>query len=99
MTNLHFADAAWDPGSVVVYTDDCPDRQIAGGVLAWVDPDDDSTEADSRRNSVIVQALAAMGWEPIPGEEWDHVEGGLGNEAGAERVPVRPLEATQRGLR
>lgn len=85
----HYADAAWDTDRIGIYTAD--DEQLTEGDLAWVDPDDDSTAADGERRNAITSALAALGWEPISGEEWQHIDGGLGSEAGAERVPVQPI--------
>jgi hypothetical protein len=86
------ADAAWDGDSISVYIDD---EAVASGPLESVDPDDDSPAATDRRRQVITAALAALGWEPIPGAEWLHVEGGLGSEAGAERVPVQRIVADE----
>ncbi len=82
------ADASWDTDSIVVMCEATGHLELIGA-LEWVDPDDDSPAADDRRREAITRALAFLGWEPIPGEEWQHIEGGLDNESGAERVPVR----------
>lgn len=54
----------------------------------WSDPDPDS---DEQRRATTREALAEIGWEPIPGEEWVDIEGGLPYRDGAVRVPVRRI--------
>jgi hypothetical protein len=50
----------------------------------WNDPD-----VHDDRRAVTTEALAEIGWEPVPGEEWVDIEGGLPFRDGAVRVPVR----------
>jgi hypothetical protein len=87
----YYADATWDSDSISVFqVSEDAERRLASGTLEWVDPDDDSTEAHNRRRAVITEALSALGWAPEPDAEWVHIEGGLGSEAGGERIPVQP---------
>lgn len=65
------------------------DRPVTGPVPGY---DEDTEDADDNRPAIIA-ALAALGWQPIPDQEWVDIAGGLGTEAGATRVPVRPIPA------